>query len=181
MQRIYNDRIYFQWDELGYSDDDRGNDSISNYSHELYYVTTEEEYQLLTTIPGTSTVGPGVETRMIDIDNVFGGNYAIPANLKNKFVLRTKNSSFHTDSIAYATTSAINRNKVIEYYPMYRVIYDRYMDSRQAILRKSKQTFSKPLLTETRYRTVMAYAPSSLIQILENRPIYEYVTRYGPV
>ena len=179
MQRIHSDRIYFQFDELGYSDEDRGNDSISNYSHELYYVTTEEEYQLLQTIAGTLTVGPGVETRLIDIDNVFGGNYAIPPNLKNKFVLRTKNSSFHTDSIAYATTSAINRNKLMEYYPMYRIVVDRYVGNYSATLRKSKQTFAKPLLTETRYRSVMAYAPTSLMQILENRPRYEYVTRYS--
>ena len=178
VQRILSDRIYFEWDELGYSDDDRGNDTISNYSHELYYVTSEEEYQLLTTIAGTNTVGPGVETLLIDIDNVFGSNYALPPSLKNKFVLRTKNSSFHTDSVAYATTSALSRNKLMEYYPMYRVVYDRYRDRSNATLTKSKQTFSKPLLTEKQYRSVMAYAPSSLIQILQGRPIYEYVTRY---
>ena len=56
ISRILASRIYFAWDELGYSESGRGNDSISNYSHELYYVTTEGEYQLLKTIPGTSTV-----------------------------------------------------------------------------------------------------------------------------
>ena len=180
ISRILASRIYFAWDELGYSESGRGNDSISNYSHELYYVTTEGEYQLLKTIPGTSTVGPGVEEQYVDIDDVFGFDSNIANYILHKFALRTKNSSSkYVERIVSTTIPDANSNPraVFEAHPLFRFTKESYNpDNGPAFYKSRFHTFEKPNLNSNS-RSVMKYAPEELMRDLKHRPIYYYAAR----
>jgi len=166
VQRVRNDYIYFEVEKLLHTEEGRGEDSVNNMVLQTYYVDSENNYSLVKTISYQNLVGPGSPyVFTVDIDRVFGVNYSISPEIKHKFVFRTSNTTESSESTAFASTSLSNRSKRFEFIPFFRVVrsYANYG------IYNTAETYTKPPIKGD---SLMTWAPSSLMSLIENRPIY---------
>lgn len=166
VQRVRNDYIYFEVEKLLHTEDGRGEDSIGNMVLQTYYVDSENNYSLIKTIPYPYLIGPGsAYVFAVDIDQVFGTNYSISPEIRHKFVFRTSNTTERSESTAFASTNLSNRSKIFEFIPFFRIV----RSSTGYGIYNTTEKYTKPPVNS---RGLMAWAPSSLMSLIQNRPIY---------